>query len=49
MLVPREPDDAMIEAGEEVLIEGREWGKRIFAADIYAAMIAAALSPLEAP
>lgn len=41
VLVPREPDDAMIEAGQDVVEDKRSWGGNIYAADIYAAMIAA--------
>jgi hypothetical protein len=48
VLVPREPDDGMIEAGHEALIEGREWGKLQCVADIYAAMLASSPAPQQA-
>lgn len=49
VLLPEEPDDAMIEAGEEALQEGRAWGKRVFAADVYQAMRLAAAPPPSTP
>lgn len=50
VLVPREPDDGMIEAGHEALIEGQDWGKQKCASDIYAAIIAARpATPTQAP
>lgn len=44
IILPFEPDDAMLEAGNEVLQDGKEWGKRQSAAEVYAAMRDAAPS-----
>lgn len=41
MLLPREPDDAMIEAGQDAVEDKQNWGGNIYAADIYAAMVVA--------
>ena len=41
-IVPKNPEDGMIETGEEKLVEGRNWGKAVFASEIYGAMLAAA-------
>lgn len=43
----REPNDEMIEAGEEEILCRRQAGAGVFAADIYAAMIGAALRTCE--
>lgn len=46
---PRDPDDGMIEAGEEALREGEEWCRDTFAADIWQAMYDAWKAGLEDP
>jgi hypothetical protein len=45
MLVPLEPDDAMIEAGFEELNDGREWGRKVSPVDVWEKMLAAAPRP----
>ena len=43
-LVPIEPDDAMIEEGEDVIDDRQSTGMRVYAADIYESMISASPS-----
>lgn len=40
-LVPVEPDDAMIEAGQDTCEEKNSWGGRVYASDIWESMLAA--------
>ncbi len=41
VVVPRDPDDAMIETAYDVLVDGKEWGRQVSGADVFAAMLAA--------
>lgn len=47
VMVPKEPDDCMIEAGYEEKLDRNSYGMAATASDIYTAMLAAAPDPFK--